>query len=208
MNTLDSLTEPRDNAAGLETPLKAGDVNLGGTPAPSAGTAQQTTASPAARGHKRWAKDPVAIAFVSANVGLLALAVFALASFGSIGRAIGYYLRGETLLFDATEKTFAAEPGNTVHVSFELTNKGINPIRIVGCQSVCTCTVPKDLPYTLGPGQTKELVLTVEIPTQYSGANHLSLPLTLFTTSSTQSRIPLMLQGDVRERPSEGHPTL
>jgi len=144
------------------------------------------------------------IAFVSANAALIAAAVFALASFSSIKSAVGFYMRGETLLVDATEKSFGvAASGRTFDVSFRLTNRGDKPIRILGCKTICTCTVPHDLPYTLDPKESRDLNITVNTFGQVRDGQptDLYLPLTVFTSNRAQSRVGLAIRGEVREKP-------
>ena len=179
------------------------------TRAPSAGTAQQTTASPAARGSNRWPTDTVTIAFVSANLALIALVVFALATFGSIRLALGYYFRGERLLVDSAQKSFgSAAPGEAVRVSFNLTNLNDEKVRILGCRAGCGCTVPCELPLALAPGESKDFTLMIHIPRQQEGGEtRLDVPFTLFTSSAVQPRINLAARGELNEKLANAAPT-
>ena len=209
MITHDSSTAERDDSGSPAAPTGAPDGMLGGTPEPHAATVQQVTRVPAASSCRRWGFSPAAAAFVSANAALLAMAVFAIASFGSLGLAIGYYLRGEKLLVDAPQKSFgAAAPGETVRVSFKLANKNDVAIRILGCKAACNCTVPCELPLALAPGESKDFTLTIQMPSQRGrGGRRLDVPFTLFTSSVVQPRINLAVRGELSDKPAETMPT-
>lgn len=143
--------------------------------------------------------------FVSANAALLAMALFAISSFGSIGPAIGYFLRGERILVDMPWKSFgAAAPGETVRVSFKLTNRNDGAIRVLGCKAGCTCAVPNDLPFALVPNESRDLTMTIQLPRarQGAGGTGINLPFTLFTSSVAQPRLSLAVRGELREKPA------
>jgi len=210
MITHNALTAALDDAGSPATPTGPRGSTLGGTPGPHGATVQQATQAPAARDSRRWVLSPVMIAFVSANAALLGMALFVLVSCGSVDKAIGYYLRGETLLLDATEKSFGvAAPSGDVGVSFRFTNWGDEPIRILGCKTVCNCTIPRDLPYTMAPGESRDLNLTVMTApfrqVRNGRSSHINLPLTVFTSSRAQSRLGLIVRGEVREKPVAGN---
>ena len=150
--------------------------------------------------------SPTAIVFGTASTAVIAAALFALAGFGSIRAVVGYYFRSETLIVDATEKSFGVTfPLEKAGVSFKFTNRGEEPIRILGCKTRCACTVARDLPFTLKPNESKQLNLTVQPPPFEQGAvaqiDYLELPITVFTSSRTQSRINVIIRGEVRVRP-------
>jgi Protein of unknown function (DUF1573) len=131
------------------------------------------------------------------------LAAWALVSFGSVRNAVGYYFRGETLFADATEKSVGVTPaGAEVLVSFTLTNYGTGAVRVVGCDVYCNCTVPKDLPFEIRPNERKEFTVQVEMSRPESArgrkSQELKLPLVLFTSNPSQSRLPLWINGEVR----------
>lgn len=205
MITSDAPTTAQDDApSAAQAPGSRGSLP-GATPEPhDEGDQKPGPVSPVRKG-KTWTLSPLAIAFVTSNAVLLAMAVYAIVSLGSIRAAVGYYMRGETLFFDAREKTFGtAVPGETVPVSFEMTNRGADPIRVLGCRAGCSCMVPRDLPYTLRPNERKTLNLTVRMPPRRDEARppaKLGLPLTLFTSNRAQSRIELLVRGDLRDRP-------
>jgi hypothetical protein len=150
-----------------------------------------------------WLPRPAVAAIIFVSVALVIAAITAFARFGSVQAALDYWLRGETLFVDANEKSLGVvAPGDTVTASFKLTNRGQNSIRILGCASGCTCATPKDLPFALRASETKEFAVRVAVPTkeQIKGLERtdLELPLTLFTSNRTQSRVPLTIRGKVR----------
>lgn len=150
-----------------------------------------------------WLPGPAVAAIIFANVALIIAVTAALATSGSVQRAMGYWLRGETLFVDAEEKSLGVvAPGDTVIASFKLTNCGGNSVRILGCASGCTCAIPNDFPFSLRGSESRVFVITVHVPTEEQikkrKSTDLGLPLTLFTSSPAQSRIPLTIRGKVR----------
>lgn len=102
------------------------------------------------------------IGILTANLVVFAIAVWGWASFGSITGAVSYYLNGHTVFPDAREKFFhIAEPGDTVGVTFKIANRGSEPVRILGCQASCTCIIPDDIPFTLVPGEARDLEFSI-----------------------------------------------
>lgn len=153
------------------------------------------------RGHG-WLPHPLIAAIVLVNLALAVGVITAFARFGSVQSALGYCLRGETLFFDAKEQSLGVvAAGQTVTASFRLTNGGRNSIRILGCAVGCACTAPRNLPFALRVGESRDFVVTVRVPTEEQIKNRESavfeLSLTLFTSSATQSRVPLTIKGRV-----------
>jgi Protein of unknown function (DUF1573) len=151
---------------------------------------------------RKHSPSQAALVLISANLVILIAAVWAWAAFGSIGMAVGYCLRGERLFADATEKGFGvAEPNTVVQVTFKLTNRGDEPIRILGCHANCSCVVPSDLPFTLDRNETRDFTVSIHTPrSELLGSpagNRLHLPLTLYTNSPVQSRFSLAVKGEV-----------
>lgn len=156
-----------------------------------------------------WLPRPAVAAIFFVNLTLVIAAIMAFARFGSVQTALGYWLRGETLFVDAKEKSLGVvAPGETVTASFNLTNGARKSIRILGCASVCACAAPKDLPFSLGASESKEFIVRVKVPAEEIIKNlkstDLELPLTLFTSSPGQSRVPLMIRGKVQVGPGAG----
>ena len=89
---------------------------------------------------------------------------WATATYGSIGRAVGYHLRGETLFLDSNEKSFGViEWGETSSVTFKMINCGPAPIRILGCQSPCSCLVRDDFPFTIAGNGVRDFVIPIRV---------------------------------------------
>jgi len=139
------------------------------------------------------------------NLAVFAIAAWALASFGSIGGAISYYLKGETLFLDSTEKSLGiVSPGDQVGVTFKLTNRGRKQIRILGCQASCSCMIPDDLPFVLSPDESRDFTLSIRTPKPRGASDKksigMNLELTLFSNNPMQSRITLTIKGEIRDR--------
>ncbi len=148
---------------------------------------------------------------VVTSFSLVLCAAWNLTGFGSIREAVRYSMAGQTLLVDSTAKSFGTlAPRDEVRVSFRLTNRGRGQIRIVGCQSYCNCTLPEDLPFVLEPDETREFVLLIRAPgPQFAKAGtsgRLELRMVLFTNNPFQSRIPLLISGNVRQNPAQTNP--
>jgi len=135
---------------------------------------------------------------VSVNLAILIMASWALARFGSIRDCIAYYSRGETLFADSREKSFGTvAPDDRVSVSFKLTNRGSQPTRVLGCYSRCGYLVPNDLPFALGPNESRSFELSIHIPpNQYAASFFSKIEIVLCTNNPLQSRIPLVIRGE------------
>jgi hypothetical protein len=128
---------------------------------------------------------PGVVVLLMVNLALLAGAAWAMATYGSIGRAVRYHLRGETLFVDSTEKSFGvAAWGETRNVTFKMVNCGPTPIRILGCNSPCSCLVQNNFPFTIPENGTRDLVIPVRLSRREDGPStiHLDAELTLFTS--------------------------
>ncbi len=146
-----------------------------------------------------------AVVLVAVNLTLLAGAVWAMAVYGSVGRAVAYHLRGETLFLDSSEKSFGViNRGETTNVTFKMANYGPAPIRILGCRSPCTCLVGSDLPMVIPENGSRDFVLRVHLdPLDGSPETvHFDAELTLFTSNASQSRVPIHVKGEVHDKPS------
>jgi Protein of unknown function (DUF1573) len=132
--------------------------------------------------------------------------------FGSIRQIVGYYFKGETLIVDSTAKSIGlAEPDAEILVPFRLTNSGDSRVRILGCYASCSCTIPRNLPFTLAPDETREFSVAVRTPSAESvlvrKTGRIELALTLYTSNPSQARIPLAIRGAVRGGPSLPRPS-
>jgi hypothetical protein len=153
-----------------------------------------------------WARlKSLVIAASIASACMIMSIAWAWTTCGSIERAVDYYLRGRTLILDSHEKSFGTTaPGARSKVSFRLTNWDSEPIRILGCQSSCTCLIRDDLPFAIPAGETRDFSVAVTVP---EGAVPLGLirlhyEMTLFTNIPNQSRILLRLEGEVDDTSS------
>ena len=93
-------------------------------------------------------------------IGLFCL--WAYAEFGSLAVAAAY-LRGERLMirpvvFDLGE----LREGEQRELSFEATNLGGVPVRIVGSRSNCSCVVTNELPMTVPAGTSRQVNVFVK----------------------------------------------
>ena len=145
-------------------------------------------------------RSPAAMTLISANLVIFIMAIWALAGFGSIRGAIEYYLRGETLFVDSTRKSFGiVSPGDHVDLTFKLTNRGREPLRVLGCSAICGCMTPRDLPFVLRPSAGRDFKVSIDIPElERVQSRFLDLELVLYTDLDTQSRIPLHIKGEIR----------
>jgi hypothetical protein len=87
------------------------------------------------------------------------------------------------------------KPDSTVDVSFEFTNPGPKPVRIVGMRIGCAAILPTDdLPGPIEPGQSKSFTIKLQA---FSGAEagESRTPLYVYTTASGQAEVELTLVG-------------
>lgn len=130
------------------------------------------------------------ISFVAALGGMLG------AHFGSDRiRQIEARIRGESLILDATSKSFGVvSPGKAGAVSFALKNISNKPVSVIGVNSSCTCTaVAHDLPMRVDSGKTENLVFTVS-PTKVAGEK--TEDIVIYTDCPYQTEIYLQLRGE------------
>ncbi|ADV61050.1 hypothetical protein Isop_0455 [Isosphaera pallida ATCC 43644] len=135
-------------------------------------------------------------ALIVASVGLIGLATWVFAWFGSIGVASAY-LAGARLIPDTHSKSFGTiDRGTDGIVVFHLTNWKTQPITIVGAQSVCTCVATGDLPMTIPPGETRPL--NVKLKTTLEDEGPVSQEILLFTDDRKHRTVGLRVSGVVR----------
>jgi hypothetical protein len=107
---------------------------------------------------------------------------------------------------DALVKSFGrVHVGNPAGTTFVLTNYTERPIRLLGATKSCThggCTSAENLPITIPPHQSGEVILRLETSTacDYRGG------VILYTDCPGRSRIALELFG-VIDSPKERSPT-
>ncbi len=113
------------------------------------------------------------------------------------------YLRllGCSIFVDSTTKTFGTiNDADSASVRFRFTNRGSQPVRVVGCMVYCNCVVAGDLPFTLKPAETHDLDVTVRAPAGKlkSARTSINQPILLYTTSPAQPEIHLTVKGEFR----------
>ena len=142
---------------------------------------------------------------VAAGLGLVLLLFACWAAGGVTAIRTAYsHLRGETILVDSHAKSFGiVAPGDRVTVSFRLTNDGREPVRIVGCRAGCSCMVPDDLPFAIGPKGSRDFAVSIKVPQKRGNGSVVArkLALTLFTSNPAQLEIPLTMSGQIRGTP-------
>ena len=100
----------------------------------------------------------LALAFCAGLIGLVS------ATFGSPEAALAY-VRGESLSIRPNiAHVGSGEPGQTVQTSVEIVNRTNRPMRIFGGTSDCSCVATTDLPITLAPGESRQVVVKVRLP--------------------------------------------
>ncbi len=86
-------------------------------------------------------------------------------------------------------------PKTSVDLSFQLTNSGPTPVRVVGMRFGCAAILPaEDLPCRIEPGQTKRLTLKF-LASLETKAGETRSPLYLYTTAPDQAEVELTLVG-------------
>jgi len=84
-------------------------------------------------------------------------------------------------------------PKTSVDVSFQLTNSGTKPVRVVGMRFGCAAILPaEDLPCRMEPGQTRRLTLQLRASSETGDTKS---PLYLYTTAPGQAEVELTLVG-------------
>ena len=83
------------------------------------------------------------------------------------------------------------DPKKTYFVTFKLTNRGKEPMRILGAAPMCTCTVPSGLPMTIPAGETRSLKVKYYPP---SRLETVEIPLLLHTNLAAQRSVRLSIR--------------
>ena len=98
------------------------------------------------------------------TAGLISfVAVAALAFGGSLiwfgsARTAWAHLNGQVLLVNQSTTSVGTVPhGATRPAEFAVRSLTSGPVQVIGSTSTCTCSVPKDLPLTIPPGQSRTL---------------------------------------------------
>jgi len=155
-----------------------------------------TTVAEAASPKDRSSLSWFAALLISVNLLLAIAVVAALLWFGSLATAV-QVLGGRPLVVDATTKSFGvAEPGQTVEVTFNLVNYGSQPCRVVGTRLTCGCTVPQEIPFSIGPGETGKFRVVIRLPDEMVERDTNSVRV--YTNIPSQVELRLTITGQVR----------
>ncbi len=98
------------------------------------------------------------VAVLSIGVMLGATAVY-----GSPEAALAR-LRGDSLLVEPHLDLGAGKPGSILEANATIRNVSDHPIRLVGGTSDCSCTSIRDLPVTIGPGESASVGIQMNVP--------------------------------------------
>jgi hypothetical protein len=121
---------------------------------------------------------------------------YAYYSYGSVRNLLSA-VRGQPLIVNSPRQSFGTiKPGEVARVPFRMENVSSSPVRVVGCFVHCSCLLDQQLPFTVMPGETAELLIKVPAVSADSG-KEVSYSMELYTNLSTQQRIPLTVQGKV-----------
>ncbi len=113
------------------------------------------------------------------SVFLALFAGFGWYRFGSFAHAKAY-LRGERLLIDDRDRSFGDLPaGSTLTLHYAVTNLTGRPVRLLGAQPSCTCTVVDVMPMTLAASETRSIPVTID--TSEGGKETLAGTVDVFT---------------------------
>jgi hypothetical protein len=157
----------------------------------------QRRALPGLRG---WAPNRHGALLVCAASAPLLLALWALGGFDAVAVAVAL-AKGETVFVDSSTKSFGVvSAGDPLVVSYKLTNRSDQNIRIVGCRAVCRCMVPEGLPFTLRARESRDFPISIRNPQRVRGSpsQTVNWGITLFTTNPAQAQITLTVKGEIR----------
>jgi hypothetical protein len=132
------------------------------------------------------------------NLTLLGLAIFTIATFGSIRGAIRY-INGQFLVVDESLKSFGVtDSTQRPSVIFQVTNRSNESIRLLGCRTTCNCVTPERLPLTLKPGETRPFQVSFR-PSDHPSVVH--MPMAIYTNNPDQPTLTLWIDGEVVRPP-------
>ncbi len=103
----------------------------------------------------------IAVLFIGVTLGATAV-------YGSPEAAIAR-LRGNSLLVEPHLDLGAGKPGSTLEATAIIRNISDHPIRLFGGTTDCTCTVLRDLPVTISPGESASVGIQMIIPAGETG---------------------------------------
>ena len=118
----------------------------------------------------------IAVLFIGVTLGATAV-------YGSPEAALAR-LRGDSLLVEPHLDLGAGKPGSVLEANAIIRNISDHPIRLVGGTSDCSCTSIRDLPVSIGPGESASVGIQMNVPPADGG--RLSRTVTLRTDEPAQ----------------------
>lgn len=139
----------------------------------------------------------ITMTVLMAAVGVLLLAGVGIARYGSVSASLAA-MRGRGIIADATTKSIGdVREGQYKYVKSKLNNITSGPVRIVGSQSSCSCTIAENaLPMIIGAGSDEVLNISVHVPSQPTRFEQI---VVLFTDKREQPYVRLRVTGNIRE---------
>ena len=128
----------------------------------------------------------------------------ALIRFGSLRGGLAWYT-GKFLTIDNPRKSFGTgELGGWSTVTFNLTNFGPEPIRVVGFRASCSCIMPERLPMSLAAGQSTPFRVKIH---HLQESDKSEMPMLIYTNIARQPELLVWVTGKVernlRERTAD-----
>lgn len=114
--------------------------------------------------------------------------------FGSIAVALAYVRGDEAVVVPASSDFGRLSIGETAALSYRLTNLSDRPIRLMGSQSSCDCTLLAGLPRTVNSGDSLDLKATLRTSKE---TGVVTGRIRVFTDSNAQSEVVLAYTGSV-----------
>lgn len=113
-------------------------------------------------------------------------------------------LRGEYLRIDCINKSFGSMPSNaTAELQFVLTNLSKRPVRVLGGDGSCDCTIVDAIPTIVSPRSKKAILVRVRLKGKQGPFLQ---SIRLYTSSPKQPEISLTITGDVTQAEARALP--
>ncbi len=129
-----------------------------------------------------------AMALVAASCGALAAWAYE--------RHLAMPAPGDLTIDSPIKSLGTVPPRTTVRVPFRFTNRGRGPIRVVGGTFTCSavaCIEAEGLPFTIPPGETREVVVVTET----KNPGHCDRTIAIFTDCPGWKSLELTVRGEV-----------
>lgn len=142
-----------------------------------------------------WLVRAGVITAVAVGSWLLLFGVLALLGFGSLSAAVAY-LKGEYFSLSPSPLSIPRGfPGDIRETTVEVTNRTGKPVRLIGGTSDCSCITTRDMPLTLGAGESKALKIVVRLP-HLTGRS--TRTVSLWTDTEDIPSVPVRVLMDVQ----------